>query len=109
MTFLVRLSLRPMRLIVSIRIFEFEPVSLLAALNLEIQGFADLKPGYSSVNACAFQLELSSTAGRNRWFGPFRGRVEQVKKCAPYAMVRTTPPSTRKEVPVVPDACSEQT
>ena len=26
-----------------------------------------------------------------------------------YAIVRTTPPSTRKEVPVVPDACSEQT
>ena len=27
----------------------------------------------------------------------------------PYAIVRTTPPSTRKDVPVVPDACSEQT
>ncbi|GAB2556300.1 hypothetical protein GCM10027065_28830 [Rhodanobacter koreensis] len=36
-------------------------------------------------------------------------RDERVKKRAPYAIVRTTPPSTRKEVPVVADACSEQT
>ena len=55
------------------------------------------------------QLGLSSTPGRNRWFGPSLGRVERVKKRAPYAIVRTTPPSTRKEVPVVADACSEQT
>ena len=27
----------------------------------------------------------------------------------PYAIVRTTPPSTRRDVPVVADACSEQT
>jgi hypothetical protein len=55
------------------------------------------------------QLGLSSTPGRNRWFSPSLGRVERVKKRAPYAIVRTTPPSTRKEVPVVADACSEQT
>jgi AcrR family transcriptional regulator len=30
-------------------------------------------------------------------------------EAAPYAIVRTTPPSTRKEAPVVADACSEQT
>jgi hypothetical protein len=35
--------------------------------------------------------------------------VERLKKRAVYAIVRTTPPSTRKEVPVVADACSEQT
>src|SRR5471030_519444 len=55
------------------------------------------------------QLGQSSTPGRNRWFGPSRGRVERVNKRAPYAIVRTTPPSTRNEVPVVADACSEQT
>lgn len=82
MTFLVCLSLRPMRLIVSIRIFIFESEGLLPALCLEIQDLADLRPGYSSVNAGAFQLELSSTAGRHRWFGPSRGRVGQVKKRA---------------------------
>jgi hypothetical protein len=109
MTFIVRLSLRPIRLIVSIRIFAFEPEGLLPALNLEIQNLSDRRPEYSSVNAGAFQLELSSAVGRNRWFEPSQGRVEQVKKRAPYAMVRTTPPSTRKEAPVVPDACSEQT
>jgi hypothetical protein len=48
-------------------------------------------------------------SGKEPMVGPSRGRVERVKKRAPYAIVRTTPPSTRKEVPVVADACSEQT
>lgn len=59
---------------VSIRILTFEPEGLLPALNLEIQDLADLRPGYASVNTGAFQLELSSTAGRKQWFGPSRAR-----------------------------------
>jgi hypothetical protein len=59
MTFLVCLSLRPMRSIESIRIFTFEPEGLLPTLNLEIQDLADLRPGYSSVIDRRAHIELA--------------------------------------------------
>jgi hypothetical protein len=57
--------------------------------------------------ACTFGWRVFREGTDTLWpfAEPRHARLEPVL----HAIVRTTPPSTRKEVPVVADACSEQT
>ena len=60
-------------------------------------------------NACALDVSCCLPRDRTDLSWPFTKPRHARLEAALYAIVRTTPPSTRNEAPVVADACSEQT